>query len=106
MISWISLLIMLSTFNTVLNNIVTSMCIYEDTSDNPVLDFYQSHRFVWFTFVDFLKGMTMVYLFYKQGQFFLEYMQHRKMKGNQLKQSEIEPVPQNILDDLKFSVIT
>eukprot|EP00347_Sterkiella_histriomuscorum_P001684 403371075 len=117
-ISWISLLILLSTLNIILNNIVNSLYIYEAKSDNPVSDFYQDHRFVWFATVDFLKGITMVYLFYKQGQFFLEYTQflkHKKQLSNQSKlnnsqqpkvQITKDEIPQNILADLKFSVLS
>lgn len=52
---------------------MVALSVYNDDPENPVISFYLNHRFLLFTGGDFLKGMTMLLLFYKQGQFFLEY---------------------------------
>lgn len=57
----------------VFNNVMVALSVYNDDPENPVISFYLNHRFLLFTGGDFLKGMTMLLLFYKQGQFFLEY---------------------------------
>lgn len=69
MILWVTFLIVISAFTVILRNIIGNLLFYKESEEDTVLEFYEAHRFVWFTAVDFLKGMTMLYLFYVQGKF-------------------------------------
>ncbi|CDW75987.1 UNKNOWN [Stylonychia lemnae] len=101
MIMWISLLIILSTLSMILTNIMQATLVYQDNSNDSPLQFYQNHRFVFYTAIDFLKGITMVYLFKQQGKFYLSSSQ--RPVSQRPERVNIEPIPQNLLDELDIS---
>ena len=100
----------MAAFTIVLRNIVSNLFIYKNQPTSEVLDFYEQQQFVWFTAVDFLRGMTMLYLFYVQGRFSIEQELSRKAQENQKKLREAQEAeakaPERILDSLRASMLT
>lgn len=97
MVFWVTFLVVLSGFNIILTNIVSPLLIYEKNKDSQVLQFYEQNAFVWFTAVDFLKGITMLYLFYQQGKFNIRRMIQQRKESNSANKVE---VPSRILGSL------